>query len=61
MEGGIMRTEDKKIRVAIYCRMGTDPDRKRGRDIQKEWRIPQCNPPAAYPQIEQVFECRHIV
>ncbi len=56
-----MRTEDKKIRVAIYCRMGTDPDRKRGRDIQKEWRIPQCNPPAVYPQIEQVFECRHIV
>ena len=55
-----METTGKKIKVAIYCRMGTDTDSKRGRDIQKEWRIPQCNTPAVYPQIEQVFECSHM-
>ncbi len=61
MEGGIMETAGKKIRVAMYCRMGTDMDSKRGWKMQKGWRIPQSNPPAGYPKIEPVFECRHII
>ncbi|MBD5521519.1 MAG: hypothetical protein HDR03_09930 [Lachnospiraceae bacterium] len=56
-----METADKKIRVAMYCRMGTDTDSRQGPGMQKRWRIPQSNPPADYPKIEQVFERRHII
>ncbi len=56
-----METAGKKIRVAMYCRMGTDTDSRQGPGVQKRWRIPQSNPPADYPKIEQVFERRHII
>ena len=56
-----METAGKKIRVAMYCRMGTDTDSRPGRGKQKGWRIPQSNPPASYPQIEQDFESRRTI
>lgn len=56
-----METAGKKIRVAMYCRMGTDTDSRQEPEMQKGWRIPQSNPPAGYPQIKQTFESRRTI
>ena len=56
-----METAGNKIRVAMYCRMGTDRDSRQEPGMQKSWRIPQSNPPAGYPKIEQVFESRRTI
>ena len=56
-----METAGKKIKVAMYCRMGTDTDSRQESEMQKRWRIPQSNPPEGYPQIEQAFENRRTI
>lgn len=56
-----METAGKKIRAAMYCRMGTDTESKQGQERQEGWRIPQCNPPADYRKMVQVFEHRRTI
>jgi len=55
-----METADKKVRAAIYCRVGTDSEQ--ALEMQKgHWRIPQCNPPADYLKMAQIFAHRRTI